>query len=512
MNLGIEILDRLYDGLKFRDAEYIEKTNVCIVHFLYNPEHFKPTDEQRKNILSKLEDIIGSFVKYELDFISCALDKRDIANHTYTTIVNNFPALSKNFTYDDVSVDVNSMQVNIKLKLSPTNYDYAKSLNREQLVADKLKNSFLAEFDVEFIKKDDEIAVVNAIENNMELMASIKEAEEKTVYELSDIADIIGKNEYSLAIDYSKVKTAIENVVICGNVTSIQRKSYKRKQTKNGETKEIERAFYNFSIKNENKVMYCSIFPNQHDEIKGDLIEVGMPVCCYGSFREFNGKLNFTAQTIARCIYKKEEIKSGYKQVNEMYHTVFPTEYVNMEQADLFEIEEKSFDGEYVVFDVETTGLDSAKDEIIEIGACKIKNGKIIEVFSTFVKPNRKIPTEITELTGITDEMVADAPTINYVLPDFYKFCCGATIVAHNLTFDMGFIHNVAKRFSYNFNHNTMDTLEMARKKIGGLKNYKLGTIVDHLGIVLENAHRAVNDATATAKVFIKLMQNYWFI
>ena len=512
MNLGIEILDKLFEGLKFRDAEYIEKRNTCIIHFLYNPEHFKPTIENKQELMNKINDIIGNFVKYELDFISCALDKRAIANHTYTTIVNNFPALSKNFTYDDVSVDVNAMCVNIKLKLSPTNFDYAKSLNREQLVAEKLKNSFLAEFNVEFVRKEDDIPVENAIENNMELMASIKEAEEKTVYELSDIADIIGKNEYSLAIDYSKLTTVVENVVICGNVTFVQRKTYKRKQTKNGETREIERAFYNFSIKNENKVMYCSIFPNQHDEVKGDLIEVGMPVCCYGSFREFNGKLNFTAQTIARCIFKKEEIKSGFKQVNEMYHTVFPTEYVNMEQADLFELEEKSFEGVFVVFDVETTGLDSAKDEIIEIGACKIKNGKIVEVFSTFVKPSKKIPAEITDLTGITDEMVKDAPTINYVLPDFYKFCYNATIVAHNLQFDMGFIHNAAKRFSYNFNNSTMDTLEMSRSKIGGLKNYKLGTIVAHLGIVLENAHRAVNDATATAKVFIKLMQNYWFI
>ena len=225
-----------------------------------------------------------------------------------------------------------------------------------------------------------------------------------------------------------------------------------------------------------------------------------------------NPKDGNTHFNLGLCYYKKEEIKSGFKQVNEMYHTVFPTEYVEMEQAGLFDVEEQPFEGEYVVFDVETTGLDNAKDEIIEIGACKIKNGKIIEVFSTFVKPSKKIPAEITELTGITEEMVADAPTINYILPDFYKFCYNTTIVAHNLPFDMGFIHNVAKKFSYNFNHSTMDTLEMSRKKIGGLKNYKLGTIVDHLGIVLENAHRAVNDATATAKVFIKLMQNYWFI
>ena len=117
MKLGIEILDRLYDGLKFRDAEYKEKTNVCVVHFLFNPEYFKPNDEQKRNILTKLEDIVGDFVKYELDFISCALDKRAIANHTYTTIVNNFPALSKNFTYDDVSVEVDAIiESNLLLK------------------------------------------------------------------------------------------------------------------------------------------------------------------------------------------------------------------------------------------------------------------------------------------------------------------------------------------------------------------------------------------------------------
>lgn len=505
MKYGIEILNSIYNGLKFRDAEYSEKSNVCAINFLYNPESFKPDEENKKFLLDKVNEIIGNFVKYEIIFISCPLDKRAIANHTYTTIVNNFPALSKNFTYDDVSVDISDMKVNIKLKLSPTNYDYAKSLDRETLVANKLKDSFLADFMVEFVKKEDEIVVENAIEKNMELMSSIKEAEEKTVYEISEIADIIGKNEYTLAIDFTKVTTVVENVVICGQVTNCQRKTYTRKQTKNGETTEIERAFYNFSIKNEGKVLYCSVFPKQHDEMKCDLIEPGMNIACLGSFREFNGKLNFTAQTIARCIYKKEEIKSGFKHVNEQYHTVIPQEYVNYEQAGLFD-EEKVIDGEYVVFDLETTGLDSLRDEIIEIGACKIKNGKICEVFSTFVKPNRKIPKEITELTGINDEMVKDAPTINYVLPDFYKFCYGSTMVAHNITFDIGFVHNAAKRFSYNFNNPTMDTIEIAKAKLPGLKNYKLGTIVERLGVSLENAHRAVHDATATAKVFIKLM------
>ena len=505
MNDRLEILDRLYDGLKFKDATYTERNNTCVMNFLYNPEEFKPNERNRSELLNKFKEIIGDYVKFDIKFTNCPLDKRTIANYTYSTIINIFPAISKNFTYDDVSVNIENMRVNIILRLSPSAYEYAKSLNRETLIAEKLKESFFADFFVQFERKDDEVVVENRIESNAELMSSIKEAEEKTVYELFNQVNIIGSNDYSIATDFTKIKSPVENVAICGEVTSVQRKSFKRNYTRNGETKEIERTFYNFTLRNENKFLYCSIFPKQADEAKGDLIEVGMKVCCFGSFREFNGKMKFTANSIARCEFKREEIKSKFKHVNEEYHTVFPKKYVDYEQADLFSAEEKSFDGSFVVFDLETTGLESTKDEIIEIGACKILQGKIVETFSTFVKPSRHIPKEITDLTSIDDNTVADAPTINYVLPDFYKFCYGSTMVGHNVSFDISFIYNIAKRMSYNFDNPLMDTLEMARAKLPGLKNYKLSTVVDKLNIVLDNAHRAINDATATAKVFIKL-------
>ena len=500
------MLDSLYEGLKFKDAEYNEKTNCCVVNFLYNPDSFKVDSEKHDTILKNLTDLVGDFVKYEVKFISCPLDKHIIANYAYSTIVNNFPSLSKNFTYDDVSVDVNHMKVTITLKLSPSNYNYAVDLNRDTLIANKFKENFLADFEVKFCCKDDEIGEDNAIEKNMELMSSIKEAEEKTVYSISNVTDIIGKNDFALAIDFTKVATPIENVVICGEITNVQKKTYTKKIAKNGEDKQIEHAFVNFTIKNDNKFLYCSIFPKIADEVKLNLIEVGLHVCCHGIFREYNGKLNFTANSIARCEYKKEEIKSNFKHVNEDYHTVKPETYIDYEQADLFETEDKTFPGTYVVFDLETTGLEATKDAIIEIGACKIVDGKIRELFSTFVNPQRHIPKEITELTSITDEMVKDAPTINYVLPDFYKFCYNSTMVAHNIAFDIGFIHAISKKYAYKFDNPEMDTMEMARRKLPGLKNYKLGTIVERLNIKLDNAHRAINDATATAKVFIKLM------
>ncbi len=503
----LQVLDTIYDGLKFKDAVYSEKSNICTVEFLYNPDSFKPTDEHKKKIYETLNLEIGDFVKYDLKLTSCPLDKRTIANYTYTTITNNFPAMNKEFGFDDITVEINHMKVYIYLKLVPSTYEYATELNRADLIAEKLSESFFADFTVAFEKKESSTKSQKSyIENNAELMESVKINEDKTIYHLSDVTDIIGKNDYSTAMDYSKIKTAMENVSICGDVTNVQRKTYKRKFTRNGETQEIEKAFYNVTIKNEGKFMYCSIFPKQADESKGDLIEVGMKVCMYGSFREFNGKLNFTANTIARCNYTRDEIKGAMKQVNDEYHIVFPQEYVDYEQKGLFDEDDKVFEGTYVVFDLETTGLEANKDEIIEIGACKIENGKISETFSTFVKPSKHIPREITELTGINDAMVANAPTINYVLPDFYKFCYGSTMVGHNVSFDIGFIYNVAKKMSYNFDNPLMDTIEMARKKLPGLKNYKLGTVVEKLKIVLDNAHRAINDATATAKVFIKLM------
>ncbi len=507
---NLSILDTLFSGLKFKDAVYSVKENLCTVNFLYNPESFKPTDENKAVINKTLSEIIGNIVDYSLSFQACPLDRRVIANYTYTTILNNFPAISKNFTFDDISVSIDHLKVDVTLSLMPIQFEHATSMNRSDLIEEKLKESFSADFKVEFKKKTTEEAnakdTTSYIASNMELANSIKEAEEKIVYNLSNITNIIGENTSSVAIDFTKVTSVIENVVICGEVASIQRRTYKRKLTRNGETKEIDRSFYNFSIRNGGKVMYCSIFPKQSDESKGDLIEQGMKVCCYGSFREFNGKLNFNAMTVARCEYSSEEIRSSLKSVNNEYHTVIPTEYVDLEQGLLFEEENIDFPGKFVVFDLETTGLESNKDEIIEVGACKIEHGRIVEIFSSFVKPTKHIPREITNITHIDDSMVADAPTINYVLPDFHKFCYGCTMVAHNTAFDISFIYAAAKKLSYSFDNELMDTLEMSRNKLPGLKNYKLGTIVEKLGIVLENAHRAVNDAVAAAKVFIKLM------
>ena len=160
----------------------------------------------------------------------------------------------------------------------------------------------------------------------------------------------------------------------------------------------------------------------------------------------------------------------------------------------------------FVVFDIETTGLNKDTCAITEIGAVKIANGEIVDNFSTFVNPKMPIPENITELTGITNEMVRSAPENNIVIPKFLEFCKDSVLVAHNANFDVGFIKKACENLGIVFDFSYMDTLMLARCLYPELANHKLNTLSKHLNIVLENHHRAVDDAKATAEIFIKML------
>ena len=167
----------------------------------------------------------------------------------------------------------------------------------------------------------------------------------------------------------------------------------------------------------------------------------------------------------------------------------------------------QSLDDTFVVFDIETTGLSKETESITEIGAVKVVDGKIIDRFSTFVNPERPIPAEITQLTGITNEMVADAPVITEILPKFLEFCQDAVLVAHNANFDTGFIRlNAERKCGIEVKNTVLDTLELSRALLPELKKHKLDIICEQLGVSLEGHHRAVNDAEATAEVFLKFI------
>lgn len=165
----------------------------------------------------------------------------------------------------------------------------------------------------------------------------------------------------------------------------------------------------------------------------------------------------------------------------------------------------KSLDDSYVVFDIETTGLNPVTEKIIEIGAVKVVNGEIVDRFSTFINPKVPIPYRITELTSITDEMVIDADPIEVVLPKFIDFIGDSALVAHNAEFDTGFIGVKSKELGINKEYTIVDTISMARCLIPTIAKYKLDQVAKALKISLEHHHRAVDDAECTALIFIAL-------
>ena len=167
----------------------------------------------------------------------------------------------------------------------------------------------------------------------------------------------------------------------------------------------------------------------------------------------------------------------------------------------------QSLDHTCVVFDIETTGFSPIKNKIIEIGAVKVENGKITDKFSTFVNPEVPIPFEIEKLTSISDNMVLNAPTIEQALPKFLEFCGDAVMVAHNASFDMSFMKHNALLLGMTFEPAILDTVSMARFLLPNLHRFKLDTVAKELKISLENHHRAVDDAGATAEIFVKFME-----
>ncbi len=163
----------------------------------------------------------------------------------------------------------------------------------------------------------------------------------------------------------------------------------------------------------------------------------------------------------------------------------------------------RTLDEDFVAFDIETTGFSPDNDNIIEIGAVKIKDGKIIDTFSALINPNRKLSSKIIEITNITDDMLCGKPSIEEVLPEFIKFCDKSILVAHNASFDISFINKNCKRQGFNHNFTVVDTLQLSRMLYTDLKKHKLDSVCKYLKISLLNHHRASDDAKACGEILI---------
>lgn len=165
------------------------------------------------------------------------------------------------------------------------------------------------------------------------------------------------------------------------------------------------------------------------------------------------------------------------------------------------------FDGTFICFDIETTGLSAARDKITEIGAAKVENGVITDTFSTFANPEMPIPQKITQLTGITDDMVKDAPSQSEAVSAFLEFAGDNVLVAHNAPFDTSFIAKACEDMGREYNYTSIDTVAISRAILTDIKNCKLDTVAKFLRLGDFNHHRATDDAEMLARIFINLCQ-----
>ena len=164
---------------------------------------------------------------------------------------------------------------------------------------------------------------------------------------------------------------------------------------------------------------------------------------------------------------------------------------------------------DYVVFDIETTGFYPSQDKIIELGAAKVYDGKIVDTFSAFVNPGKLLPPKIVELTGITDADVKKAPFIEDLFDAFADFAGDSVLLGHNILFDYSFVKTAAQRQKKTFNKEGMDTLRIARRFLTALESRSLGVLCAYYKIDLD-AHRALNDAVATHQVYQRMVEQFY--
>lgn len=302
--------------------------------------------------------------------------------------------------------------------------------------------------------------------------------------------------------------------VFCGKISDFAITRYKNKNFNPDEPGDEpeEKVRANFTLDDTTGKINCVIFIKNNTQFKKvNLIHDGEEVVCLGIVSQYNGKYSFSVSAIFNADINYDSIVLDYvKPTPTKYKTVFPEpykyEHVSNSLVDVVNPEINT-DSDYfrnktfVVFDTECTGKSVIDDEIIEIGAIKVVNGKVTESFETLINPGIHIPDELTEkIHHISDDMVADKPSIYDVLDDFYLFTRGAVLVGHNINqFDYPFVNKYMQKVKFRFDNQTVDTLVLARKYLSSqTQKFDLATLTKLLSLTNESAHRALSDVIAT--------------
>lgn len=514
-----------YNFLQVYSVVFSKSENLTTITFLFDEKIKEITDEQREELQNFFAKKLELFSSLKLKFRKSFLDEDLIAKETLKILQGAFKSSVGEICESDISVQKDDV---IHISISAPNLVATSLEDRgaDKFLETELSKEFIAKFAVKIVVCENKVIDTSVLEER-ERLAPRMYMQNRVVtkrYEVGDVFMMFGqeitpKPEFIKNISGEKL-----SVILSGVISNFQKKHYiKKKEKAKGENAK-ESSYYTFTLTDSSGRMNCTYFSSLTNEKKMDKLADDTRVIIIGDVQKFNNNYTCYVRSLGLCNEKlapttkdesmasldeHEEIDPDFSQdyIPAEYNFVRP--YVEKHQANIFDkkptYSSYIMDNEFVIYDFETTGLDTNTCEIIEIGAVKIKSGEIVDVFQTLIKPKNTIPDIITQVTNISNDMVASSPSIKIVMPAFYDFCKGCILGGYNsANFDDKILAVQSRKLGIEFDNQTTDVILLARSKMAS-SNYKLSTVVKNLGIVLIGAHRALNDALATAKVLLKL-------
>ena len=515
MNIRQELENKGYtqDKLRLEDAVYNAQSNTLDLLFNY-AEWSILSDEQKYEITEICRHALKDEVLLNVKFKGAYVDDEILYQMLQKFLDTHYKALLSVLSSDNVKFDKQDKKYIITLTCDDMTAEMIKLGTFVNELTKYMCNECFYEFSVELNTLNNcDVSILDQSTKvvGQTLSWALEQERMLNKLEVGHIEYLWGKViETKPDFIVNAKQDGNEEVTVCGTISQFEESTYKRKP-REPDAQPVDAVKYTFVLTDASGEIRIIVFPAEKDVEKLRLLKDGQEVILVGNLSSYNDSVSVRARSISTCQLLANEIHYCYRDVNEDYVIVRPQPWVEVSQMDLFSftnsnISEYLKNNTIVMFDLETTGLDPERCTITEIGAIKIKDGKCVESFQTLVNPQMPIPDEVMEKTHITNEMVADAPTIDQVMPDFYKFVDGAILSAYNISFDYSFLKNIGQRLRYKFNNERIDCLDVVRQKVPSLTNYKLATVSKALNVDLKNAHRALADALAAAKVFIKLM------
>ena len=433
--------------------------------------------------------------------IEKAIADGDITKKALLSFINDkFYTIAHFITLEDLETIVTKSDIKYSISVDSSIYDYLLRTSFIEKCDEYLKSNFVNEFmgDIRIVTKEIEVEKYEP----ETIKSSQLESSTIRFVKMCNVEKFLDDKLYDTAVYIEDAESSKGTLTLCGRILQIE-----EKVTKN------DKPFFVITFDDYSGKMTGRFFTNDKAKVK-KLQKLGenSVVIMRCENEEFNGNLSLNIKGLHLCEFPKNYTpkEKPSKKAGAEYKLIKPKQITTVLQSDLFfkeiELPDNFKNTEFTVVDIETTGLELLNDKITEIGAVKIVNGKIVSSFQTLVNPLMKLSQKNIELTGITDEMLVDAPKIEEVYHDFFKYLGDSVFVAHNADFDFKFLKQAGKENGYILQNKILDTCALSCKVLPKLKNHKLNTVCEYFNIEFRH-HRALSDAYATAEALIEMVK-----